>query len=86
MRDIEPSDGLLLRAVALTELRDRLSQNFRTKPKLIHGHKLARPVRLAYISRADDHRFAAEQLHLRRFRSERHRAGFVPGRLLQKLD
>ena len=63
-----------------------MSQNFSTTLKFVHRHKLSGPMRLANITRPDNHRFAPKRLHLRRFCSECHCAGFITRRLLQKLD
>jgi len=73
-------------AVASAQLLDGLSQNFRTTLKFIKGHKLACSVCFANVSGSDDDGFAAEQLHLRGFCSERHGAGFIASRLLQEPD
>jgi hypothetical protein len=83
MRSIEPSDGLLLPAVALANLLDGLSQNFGTTLKLVDRHKLARTMCLTNVSGPDDYGFTAKRLHLRGFGAERYRARSFTGRCFQ---
>ena len=70
----------------LAEFFDSLLYYIRTTLKLIHGYKLAGSMCFANVSGADDDGFTAEQLHLGGFGSERHRAGFVPSLLFEKLN